>query len=703
MRFLIPIFIALLFFPPGTSAQNAVSGDRLLDLLGKRLNEPEVFIWMSQNLGDPSNAQNEYMRLLGSLRKGKPVERAFVTPSAITGIGFAVEKSRLQRLDFHALSVSGMKGFAPYQENLPGGIRLGTLRKKVEKAIGPGPYTFGNQIRMDLKYEHEMLTVVTLEITGYSIAEKAAADQNHLNQRIFPYEGDELIQILGRRSDEPGIKQVLNTQVENQRFFRYPDYGLICYENQNLGLYFWEEPTSAEIQKIRITKAFKGELPSGLYYRENDTTVYGGLPPAAVKNKLSDVIEEEAGSILGIYSSIVLHYRFGESEDSARFGLTISLPDSAEAEWVYYRSKGNKIPAAPANNEIAPSAEVISEKTLPVATADPVKPETEAEKKSENISEAGKTAESLPVPVEGSHTESVPEKAVATIENEEPAEKEVTLNPKDPTAETMVSRSEDRSKWETDPVQDLKGDCVLGDCLDGYAEMELSTGGQYEGLWSNGKPDGSGKFDDGYMTYQGGFAAGLFHGEGNLQTPAFSYRGRFNNGKFHGFGKKVLSDGRSERGNFVNGNLSQGSINLPDGREVSGTFIELKRGNGTISYPDGTQYEGDFLDLIPEGEGIMFLPNRDQLEGQFHNGKLNGIGKAYIAATGESQEGPFENGMRNGKFRVMLENGTRAEGTYTRDRKDGVWIWNFPDRRREEVRFQNGEVVEAGDPVGARP
>ena len=100
--------------------------------------------------------------------------------------------------------------------------------------------------------------------------------------------------------------------------------------------------------------------------------------------------------------------------------------------------------------------------------------------------------------------------------------------------------------------------------------------------------------------------------------------------------------------------------------------------DGKYIWVDNKYYVGEFSNNIPNGKGIKYYPNGNLLyEGNFVNGKFDGIGKYYYD-DGDTFLGEYKQGLRDGKGTLYYKNGKiRYEGDYINDKKQGKgkYIW----------------------------
>eukprot|EP01060_Flectonema_neradi_P012920 TRINITY_DN19715_c1_g1_i1.p1 TRINITY_DN19715_c1_g1~~TRINITY_DN19715_c1_g1_i1.p1 ORF type:complete len:312 (+),score=48.99 TRINITY_DN19715_c1_g1_i1:64-999(+) len=196
-------------------------------------------------------------------------------------------------------------------------------------------------------------------------------------------------------------------------------------------------------------------------------------------------------------------------------------------------------------------------------------------------------------------------------------------------------------------------------------------------------------------------------------------------------GTLIEACGTKRTGEFTEGNMTVGKVELPDGRTYMGAFEKgvpvgehvlsedgfmytgelnnkwQRHGKGTETHPNGQIFTGTFSDdqlshgtvTIPETETrseIIF--EGDLQDGKFHKGTLkfnnmtykgelrdsNPHGKGRLEmADGSVREGTFKMGVLEGMGQIILKNGTIFSGEF----KDGL----LPEG---DVKWPNGDVYE---------
>lgn len=99
-------------------------------------------------------------------------------------------------------------------------------------------------------------------------------------------------------------------------------------------------------------------------------------------------------------------------------------------------------------------------------------------------------------------------------------------------------------------------------------------------------------------------------------------------------------------------------------------------GKARYSFSNGADYEGEFVDDLPEGIGIMTLPNFDTYEGHWVNGEISGFGvyRFYNAKLDKfkgSYEGEFAHSKFNGLGKMNYPDSSVFYGYWKDGKKDG--------------------------------
>ncbi len=84
----------------------------------------------------------------------------------------------------------------------------------------------------------------------------------------------------------------------------------------------------------------------------------------------------------------------------------------------------------------------------------------------------------------------------------------------------------------------------------------------------------------------------------------------------------------------------------------------MKNGTGCYSYSNGAVYKGEFKNDNRNGQGIYYYRNGNgSVDGTWVDNKLNGI--AYLKLKNCTYDGSFKDGFKQGKGKMIKENGDR--------------------------------------------
>jgi hypothetical protein len=165
------------------------------------------------------------------------------------------------------------------------------------------------------------------------------------------------------------------------------------------------------------------------------------------------------------------------------------------------------------------------------------------------------------------------------------------------------------------------GECIEGDCRNGFGIYVFPEGGQYAGEFTGGEFTGTGLH---------------VFADGNR------YEGSFTNSIPHGFGVLTYADGSVYTGQF-----DRGVVN----------------GKGTIEFANKSMYEGEFVGGIFDGTGTYtFNDNKSQYKGAFKKGVFHGKGTLY--SDGQVYKGEFKEGEHFGKGTITYFDKSQEVGEW---------------------------------------
>ncbi len=202
---------------------------------------------------------------------------------------------------------------------------------------------------------------------------------------------------------------------------------------------------------------------------------------------------------------------------------------------------------------------------------------------------------------------------------------------------------------------------------DGRAEVEFVNGDRYVGELKDNRLTGKGTmwYADGRV-YEGAFLNGEWHGKGKATwANGGSFGGYWFHNKRQGFGREIVVN---ERGEEIS--------------EYGGVFKnDILDGEGWMNWPDGSRLTGIFKGFEVIGEATM------------HYG-VNHSEESYRLC---SYTGPMviQNGgyTRQGKGTLMDQDKVVYEGTFQDGLREGLFKVTYPDGKTEKVEFRKDRRV----------
>ena len=152
------------------------------------------------------------------------------------------------------------------------------------------------------------------------------------------------------------------------------------------------------------------------------------------------------------------------------------------------------------------------------------------------------------------------------------------------------------------------GECLRGDCVDGFGTGRISAERTHRGIWSGGIRHGYGTemARDSSEIWRGQFRDGSINGSAVYVSGSGAYyAGAWREGRWHGYGVYTYPDGSRYRGFFVDG---------------------ARHGSGELSLASGARYSGAFESGHFQGEGILTIPGLLRYEGSWSGGAREGSG-----------------------------------------------------------------------------
>lgn len=232
------------------------------------------------------------------------------------------------------------------------------------------------------------------------------------------------------------------------------------------------------------------------------------------------------------------------------------------------------------------------------------------------------------------------------------------------------------------------GQCMSGDCENGFGVYKYTGMDVYRGNWANGQRSGYGDhyYNNGDV-YKGHFEANKFNGSGKYyfsngdikdciwengsEIKLIVYQwgtqkagGCVSGNCQNGFGKYIYTNGTYE-GNFTNGQWrGKGKKTFPNGDIYEGEYNGFKsNGYGVLTWAKGEKYEGNFVDGKAEGQGTFYYLDGTRYTGNLSNFSRSGYG-VYYYLDGSVYSGNWTNGQKNGQGNLEYPSGKVENGTF---------------------------------------
>jgi DNA polymerase III epsilon subunit-like protein len=241
-------------------------------------------------------------------------------------------------------------------------------------------------------------------------------------------------------------------------------------------------------------------------------------------------------------------------------------------------------------------------------------------------------------------------------------------------SDTPETKSQNQASPKTADASVLK---------DGFGQKSFSNGDHYEGMFSNGKFHGQGKYTwKSGSSYEGNFINGVREGLGTYTwSNGTTYAGQWIAAKMFGHGTKKNADGTIDIGNFKDGLLDglgtriwKSEKSSGEGRFEGHFQNGLRHGRGIHMFANGDRYDGDWIEDIRNGHGVYTWPNGNQYKGGWVNGRMAGQGSLTWLNEG-CHEGMFANGLRHGKGIYKAANGEVYSGIWLAGELDQECKW----------------------------
>ena len=265
------------------------------------------------------------------------------------------------------------------------------------------------------------------------------------------------------------------------------------------------------------------------------------------------------------------------------------------------------------------------------------------------------------------------------------------------------------------------GQCISGDCENGYGTYIWDSGNKYVGEWKDGLAHGLAT-----MTYASGskyigeWKDGFFYGEGTyIYASGDKYVGEWKVDKKDGEGTLTWANGNKYVGEWKDGKKDgQGTMTYASGNKYVGEWKDgffygegtyyasgnkyvgewkraLKDGQGTMTYASGNKYVGEWKDDLLHGQGTYTFVSGNKYVGEWKDGKQHGQG-TYTIVSGNKYVGEWKDGKQHGQGTMTWVGGNKYVGEY-KDGKihgEGTSIWQSGEIYIGE--FKNGRYYGLG-------
>lgn len=226
-------------------------------------------------------------------------------------------------------------------------------------------------------------------------------------------------------------------------------------------------------------------------------------------------------------------------------------------------------------------------------------------------------------------------------------------------------------------VDVLDGECVKGDCQNGYGEKKWKSGKLVEAFFKDGKPQGPG-----VITYEDASQKFAYFQNDWKTTKGFVYTFYKKDGVSEFFNLKtgVAFSSNINKPEIYSADLNKGTKTLIQQNNDANCFYgDCQNGVGVYQYNNKALYVGTFKNGNRHGFGELSYPNGNSYVGEFSNGKKEGLG-SYAWSETNYYTGEYKNDTYHGIGKMAFNNGTYQAG-----------IW------------QNGEYVNSLDGIQYQP
>eukprot|EP00741_Cyanophora_paradoxa_P004025 tig00000754_g3910.t1 len=218
----------------------------------------------------------------------------------------------------------------------------------------------------------------------------------------------------------------------------------------------------------------------------------------------------------------------------------------------------------------------------------------------------------------------------------------------------------------------------------------------YVGEWREGTQNGRGRFvygdaavgnEDEHCKKYHSFAA-----KSDGSCGGGEYEGMWKDGKKHGHGVLRWGNFSGEFSGPLANDYSPESLVVRHARKRYA--FGAKKSQMEISR-NFYVYVGDWDEDERHGRGVYTDIEGNSYEGAWHRGLLHGRG-VWRGAFGDSYEGDFANNRRHGRGRYANVDGSVYEGPWWNDKRHGLGKYTFPDGVQVEAWFEEDKQAKFG-------
>ncbi|MEN0005540.1 MAG: caspase family protein [Bacteroidota bacterium] len=250
------------------------------------------------------------------------------------------------------------------------------------------------------------------------------------------------------------------------------------------------------------------------------------------------------------------------------------------------------------------------------------------------------------------------------------------------------------------------GQCLSGDCINGYGAFKLAEGAQYTGTFKNGKFDGVGNclYTDG-SEYEGEWKNGLPEGKGlkiapnGKQTVGVWKQGLMIEELYSN--NPALRSSREKKFGCISGDCKngQGIYAFRSGALYIGDFKKGEiHGVGVCHFSNGSRYNGEWQHRYPHGKGTKFFLDGTQRTGYWKKGMavdesgrpINTTAPGAVSNSLEIQSGCLVGNCKNGEGILAYPDGSRYEGFFAKGLPSISGTFHYPQGDKYVGAFKNG-------------